>query len=82
MIVIEYLSPDIYTDLYSYLQCQISDQYLLKKKAMEIIELLHNGGFVHGDLRPSNIMVSLSEMEDKVLKFIDFDWSGKACNTK
>jgi len=82
MIVIEYLSPDIYTDLYSYLQCQISDQYLLKKKAMEIIELLHNGGFVHGDLRPSNIMISLSETEDKVLKLIDFDWSGKACNTK
>jgi len=82
MIIMEYLSPDIFTDLYSYLQCQPSDQHLLKKKAMDIIELLHNGDFVHGDLHPSNIMVSLSETEDKVLKLINFDWSGKTYSTK
>lgn len=37
----------------------------------------HSFGFVHGDIRDVNIMVSKSE-EPMNFMFVDFDWSGKA----
>ncbi|KAF8461860.1 hypothetical protein BDZ91DRAFT_735929 [Kalaharituber pfeilii] len=42
---------------------------------MESISLLHANGFVHGDLRPSNVLVS--EPTEKAL-IIDFDKAGEA----
>ncbi|KAF8455261.1 hypothetical protein BDZ91DRAFT_746827 [Kalaharituber pfeilii] len=42
---------------------------------IESVSLLHTNGFVHGDLRPSNILVS--EPTEKAL-IIDFDEAGEA----
>ncbi|RXW12155.1 hypothetical protein EST38_g13699 [Candolleomyces aberdarensis] len=48
----------------------------------KIIQCLKNGGFVHGDLRPNNIMINSATVEDKEedpqIKLVDFDWSGIA----
>uniref|UniRef100_T1JFF9 Uncharacterized protein n=1 Tax=Strigamia maritima TaxID=126957 RepID=T1JFF9_STRMM len=38
------------------------------------LKVLHDKGFVFGDLRPPNILVN----EDSNVNLIDFDWSGKA----
>ena len=35
---------------------------------------LHSNGFVHGDLRPPNILT----LEDGTVRILDFDWAGHA----
>ena len=40
------------------------------------VQLLHGAGFVHGDLRPNNILVT----SDGV-RIIDFEWAGVAEQT-
>jgi hypothetical protein len=42
-----------------------------------IVENFHQAGFVHGDLRSSNILVR-SEEGPNPIALLDFDWSGKA----
>jgi len=44
----------------------------------QILGLLEREGYVHGDLRPSNIMVCKDSLE---LKVVDFDWAGEAERT-
>ena len=46
----------------------------------EIIDLLEEKDYVHGDLRPSNIMISRNMDKEGHFKVnvIDFDWAGKA----
>ena len=41
----------------------------------KIVTLLHQNGFVYGDLRAPNVMITTG---DKSVKLIDFDWAGKA----
>jgi len=57
----------------------------VRKQLMEIVILLENKGYVHGDLRAPNIMIARDmdkDPEDKQdrfkLKIIDFDWAGEA----
>ena len=42
----------------------------------EAIEDIHKHGWVHGDLRRPNILIS-KVIDDNHIKLIDFDWSGK-----
>jgi len=42
-------------------------------KLREGLLKLHKAGFVHGDIRPPNILVGA----DRQPRMIDFDWSGK-----
>jgi serine/threonine protein kinase len=42
------------------------------------LEHLHNNGFVFGDLRPPNVMIT----KNKELKLIDFDWAGEHMKTQ
>jgi hypothetical protein len=49
-------------------------------KLHEVLNLLHSQEYVHGDFRPTNIMIQFSE-EDVQIKVIDFDWSGKSGET-
>jgi serine/threonine protein kinase len=48
---------------------------LFKDSIQQSVSLLHENGFVHGDLRPSNVLVSKS---DSQALLIDFDAAGKA----
>ncbi|CAG8616235.1 8093_t:CDS:2, partial [Paraglomus brasilianum] len=47
---------------------------LIQKKTMESVKKMHNQGFVHGDMRLSNIMAGPNDS----VKIIDFDWSGNS----
>ncbi|CAG8754182.1 8264_t:CDS:2, partial [Cetraspora pellucida] len=49
----------------------------LRKKIKEVVEYLHNLGYVHGDLREGNILVRQLEDNEFDVKLIDFEWSGK-----
>ena len=46
----------------------------LKQNLKGIVQSLQKAGFVHGDLRLPNILVTT----DDEVKIINFDWSGKA----
>lgn len=41
------------------------------------IDILHDNGFVHGDLRRPNVLI-----QNDQVKLIDFDWSGKEGEVK
>jgi RIO-like serine/threonine protein kinase len=43
----------------------------LHKQIKEIVHSLHDAGYVFGDLRPPNVMVS-----DRKALLVDFDWAG------
>src|SRR5438874_3649686 len=74
MVVMEYLADNKYINLYNLLKEKRDNQKYLQQKVMDAAKLLHSGDYVHGDLRASNIMVSI---DMKHIKIIDFDWSGK-----
>ena len=43
------------------------------KKALEdVLCIMHGKGFVHGDLRPQNILVV-----NDTIRILDFDWAGR-----
>ena len=70
-----------YVDLHSFV-CDHPDilsgsAYVgLKESIGQFLEQLHQSGWVHGDLRATNIMVKKSGLDGSFL-LIDFDWSGK-----
>ncbi|CAG8487826.1 3297_t:CDS:2 [Paraglomus brasilianum] len=72
IVVMEYLAE--YQSLYYILKNDRKNQKKLVQKAKAAARLMHKGGYVHGDFRTSNIMVS-NDMED--MKIVDFDWSGR-----
>jgi serine/threonine protein kinase len=42
-----------------------------------VVEELHTGGFVHGDVRDTNILIDRESIADDVkVHIIDFDWAG------
>ncbi|KAI6098759.1 hypothetical protein F5141DRAFT_1032487 [Pisolithus sp. B1] len=47
----------------------------LYEEMLKCLKSFHDKGFVHGDIRDTNIMIS---HDRKNVKFIDFDWAGKA----
>ena len=51
----------------------------VKLKVRKVVEELHAGGFVHGDVRDTNILIdrrSLGDTDDVKIHLIDFDWAG------
>jgi hypothetical protein len=48
----------------------------LKDNFMEYLKKFHEKGFVHGDIRPANIMVAKNNVEVRC-KLVDFDWAGQ-----
>ena len=52
----------------------VSDRQPLKKAITSLIKALHNynGGYVHGDLRDTNLFVG----DNKSFMLLDFDWAG------
>lgn len=47
------------------------------RKCEDILEVVHNAGFCHGDFRENNILVS----QNGTVNVIDFDWAGKSTST-
>ena len=61
---------------------QISDElrHTIMAKVSEVVQKLHDAGFVHGDIRPLNILVDCRTLTSKdgiKIHFIDFDWAGR-----
>lgn len=55
-------------------QCAPLQPSVLQAMEKEL-QVLHEAGYVHGDIRDTNIMAS--ENDPKKFMFIDFDWAGK-----
>ena len=48
-------------------------QWMIPLKILKVVvEKLRNKNFVHGDLRPQNILL----LTDGSIRVVDFDWSG------
>ena len=52
--------------------------YQVYNRIMKIIDTLEGKGYVHGDLRCTNILVNMDTLQVKV---VDFDWAGEAGGT-
>jgi serine/threonine protein kinase len=74
MVVMEYL--DSYTAL-----VDLSSKVTMscETAATAAVGILHDGGFVHGDVRDANMMVEngTDENSQRSVKLVDFDWAGK-----
>lgn len=95
MVVMEKLGGD-YISLYDYLfpvdeasgipgahvVVNQNDQETLRISVKEELAALHDKGFVHGDVRSTNIMIKRSGPFDGHFKFVDFDWSGRIGKAK
>ncbi|KAJ7686532.1 hypothetical protein B0H17DRAFT_1332763 [Mycena rosella] len=66
-----------------YQQNSVLEIRSLKEKLHEAVNILHHNGFVHGDLRPANILwkTDASGVTGDVL-LVDFDWAGKEAETR
>jgi tRNA A-37 threonylcarbamoyl transferase component Bud32 len=72
----------------------LHDQTLTKKNKKKVrskvtMELarFHDAGYVHGDIRDTNILVDINSLasdyaENVKVHLIDFDWAGKAGEVK
>ena len=81
--VMEYLDPSVWQTLYpiSELREKLSKRTAsqLRGALQEIITVLDEKKYVHGDLRSNNIMIRTDVMDKYVdLKVVDFDWAGIA----
>ena len=47
----------------------------LEGRVMDAVRRMHNAGFVHSDLRDTNILVDVMADNDGV-KIVDWDWAG------
>jgi len=80
MVVMDDIGEE-YIDLHSFVEnhpeIRSSSAYaVLKEKIRRFLEEMHRDGWVHGDLRMTNVMVKKRGMDGSFL-FIDFDWGGK-----
>ena len=71
MVAMEYLDPEVYkTSLCPSLRL---DSESLLGKIRQVVQILHSGGFVHGDIRGPNVMVNADASQ---VMLVDFDWAG------
>ncbi len=50
----------------------------IKESLKKAVCLMHEKGYVHGDLRPQNILV----VDDNTVRIVDFDWAGEYPNAR
>ena len=80
MVVMEDVRSE-YEDLYDFIQHpdhkgEVSSRNYFVSQIRKSLEELHEAGFVHGDIRNTNIMVKRSGL-DGSFYLVDFDWSGR-----
>ena len=56
-----------------------AEQDKVKRKVTSIVKTLHEGGFVHGDIRDTNLLIDRASLasDDVMVHLIDFDWAGR-----
>ncbi|TFK50474.1 hypothetical protein OE88DRAFT_1808792 [Heliocybe sulcata] len=61
-----------------------ADKEKIRHKVKSALDTLHQGGFVHGDVRDTNLLVDVQslESEDVAIHLIDFDWAGRIGEAK
>lgn len=72
MIIMEWLG-----DNYEHIEKKVSMD--VREAAEKALEILHEGGFVHGDVRRANMMACKTCMDSNervIVKLLDFDWAG------
>ena len=78
MVVMDYSN---YKQLYeSILEMSAELRCAITAKVLEVVQKLHDAGFVHGDLQSSNVLVDcrVSTSKDGIkIHLIDFDWAGR-----
>src|SRR5260221_8266750 len=59
-------------------QLRPDEEERVERKVKAIVRTLHEGGFVHGDIRNTNIFVDQASLasDDVTVHLIDFDWAG------
>jgi serine/threonine protein kinase len=75
MAVREILAPDSYL----YLTSSPANP-VLEASVKAVVDVLHQGGFVHDDIRDSNVAVNRNWDEERDatnIKLIEFDWVGR-----
>ncbi|KZT04101.1 uncharacterized protein LAESUDRAFT_715811 [Laetiporus sulphureus 93-53] len=75
--IMEHLNGD-WVMLFDFLQRELSRPFYptIRHSLEDVVGLLKNEGFIHGDFRSSNVMVQIHEGNAQI-KVIDFDWAGK-----
>jgi RIO-like serine/threonine protein kinase len=69
-----------YTPLYGMTLTDYEKEKVQSKR--RVVEELHTGGFVHGDVWDTNILIDRGSLADDVkVHIIDFDWAGPVGTT-
>lgn len=79
MVIMEQLSSNFVEFHRYHFPADFSKEMLVSKIRSTIVEL-HNDGFVHGDLRHTNILVDTQNPHGFMI--VDWDWSGKNGSVK
>jgi hypothetical protein len=80
MVVMDYLDDSLYSP--PWIPSSGTDRSVLYLRLRRAMNILHEGGFVHGDFRIINMMipnnVDPSEFDkDPGVMLLDFDWAGE-----
>lgn len=78
MVVMDYLEAETYE--HPEVPLSASESVQLRERIDKAMNKLHEGGFVHGDLRSVNLMVRKGEIEPEQglgVMILDFDWAGE-----
>ena len=73
IVVMEYLAADSFITLYDAVLTN-AEKHEVLELAIDAAKKLHNAGYVHGDLRSPNLMIST---KDKRMCILDFDYAGR-----
>ena len=79
--IMEYLDPSEWETLHMFMtkSSTVLSHTELRKALEGIVDALRSKNYVHGDLRPNNIMIRKNLSKQPLdLMVIDYDWAGKA----
>ena len=79
--VMEYLDPSEWKTLHRFMNASstVLSRTELRKALEDIVRVLKSKNYVHGDLRPNNIMIHKDLLKQPLgLMVVDYDWAGEA----
>lgn len=81
MVVMDYVG-DTHEEVSDMDSPSASAKKKITARTQEIVKSLHDAGFVHGDIRDTNVMVQKEGDPAERILLIDFDWAGKIGEVK